>query len=57
MDGSGELKLSGAVVPTERDRVRVQIESGSLSPGSHRIEIEATERSDLAPQRYLLEVR
>ena len=57
MDGSGELKLSGAVVATDRDRVRVQIESGWLSPGSYRIEIEATERSDLAPQRYLLEVR
>jgi hypothetical protein len=56
MDGSGELKLSGTVVSTERDRVRVQIESGSLSPGSYQIEIEATERSDLAPQRYLLEV-
>jgi hypothetical protein len=51
------LKLSGAVVATDRDRVRVQIESGWLSPGSYRIEIEATERSDLASQRYLLEVR
>ena len=57
MDGSGDLKLSGAVVAIDRDRVRVQIESGWLSPGSYRIEIEATERSDLAPQRYLLEVR
>jgi len=56
-DGSGELKLSGAVVATDRDRVRVQIESGWLSPGSYRIEIEATERAELAPQRYLLEIR
>ena len=57
MDGSGELKLSGAVVATDRDRVRVQIENGWLSPGSYRIEIEATERSELAPQRYRLEIR
>ena len=57
MDGGGESKLSGAVVATDRDRVRVQIESGWLSPGSYQIEIEATEGSDLAPQRYLLEVR
>jgi hypothetical protein len=56
-DGSGELKLSGAVVATDRDRVRVRIESGRLSPGRYRIEIEATERSELAPQPYLLEVR
>ena len=57
MGGSGELKLSGVVVASDRDRVRVQIESGWLSPGRYRIEIETTEQSDLAPQRYLLEVR
>ncbi len=56
-DGSGELKLSGAVVATDRDRVRVRIESGRLSPGRYRIEIEATERSELAPRPYLLEIR
>jgi hypothetical protein len=44
------------VVASDRDRVRVQIESGWLSPGRYRIEIETTEQSDLAPQRYLLEI-
>jgi hypothetical protein len=57
LDGSGELKLFGAVVATERDRVRVQIESGRLSPGRYRIEIEAADGSDWAPQPYLLEIR
>ncbi|MCH8891250.1 MAG: hypothetical protein IH827_09275 [Myxococcales bacterium] len=56
MDGSGELKLPDAVVATDGDRVRVQIESGWLSPGRYRIEIETTERSQLALRRYLLEV-
>jgi len=55
--GGGDLKLSGAVVATERDRVRVRIESDWLSPGRYRIEIEAAERTDLASQRYRLEVR
>ena len=57
MDGSGELKLPDAVVATDRDRVRVQIESGWLSPGRYRIEIETAERSQLALRRYPLEVR
>jgi hypothetical protein len=57
MDGSGELKLPDAVVAANRDRVRVQIESGWLSPGRYRIEIETTERSQLALRRYPLEVR
>jgi hypothetical protein len=57
MDGSGELNLSGAVVASDRGRVRVQIESGRLSPGRYRIEIGATGQGDLAPQRYLLEIR
>ncbi len=57
MDGSGELKLSNAVGANERDRVRVQIESGWLSPGRYRIEIETTERSQLALRHYPLEVR
>jgi hypothetical protein len=57
MDGSGELKLSGAVIASDRDRVRVQIESGRLSPGRYRIEIDAADRSDFAPQPYLLEIR
>ncbi len=56
MDGSGELKLPNAVVAADGDRVRVQIESGWLSPGSYRIEIETGERSHLALRRYLLEV-
>ena len=56
MDGSGELKLPDAVVAADGDRVRVQIESGWLSPGSYRIEIETSERSHLALRRYLLEV-
>lgn len=55
--GAGELKLPDAVVTTARDRVRVQIESDWLSPGLYRIEIETTERSDLTPRHYLLEVR
>ena len=57
MDGSGELKLSDAVVAGDRDRVRVQIESGWLSPGRYRIEIETTEQSQLALRHYTLEVR
>ena len=56
MDGSGELKLPDAVVAADGDRVRVQIESGWLSPGSYRIEIETSERSHLTLRRYLLEV-
>ncbi|MCH7643888.1 MAG: hypothetical protein IH974_03560 [Myxococcales bacterium] len=55
MDGSRELKLSDAVVAG--DRVRVQIESGWLSPGRYRIEIETTEQSQLALRHYPLEVR
>ncbi len=57
MDGSGELKLSDAVVANDRDRVRVQIESGWLSPGRYRIEIETSEQSPLALRHYPLEVR
>ncbi len=57
MDGSGELKLSDAVVASDRDRVRVQIESGWLSPGRYRIEIETSEQSPLALRHYPLEVR
>ena len=57
MDGSGELKLPDALVAADRDRVRVQIESGWLSPGRYRIEIETAERSELALRRYPLEVR
>jgi hypothetical protein len=57
MDGSRELKLPDAVVAANRDRVRVQIESGWLSPGRYRIEIETAERSELALRRYPLEVR
>ncbi len=57
MDESGELKLPDAVVSTDRDRVRVQIESGWLSPGRYRIEIQTTEQSQLALRRYPLEVR
>jgi len=57
MDGSGEWKLSDAVVADGRDEIRVQIESGWLSPGRYLIEIETTERSHLALRRYLLEVR
>ncbi len=57
MDGSGELKLSDAVVANERDRVRVHIESGWLSRGRYLIEIETTERSQLALRHYPLEVR
>jgi hypothetical protein len=57
LDGSRELKLSDALVANDRDEVRVQIESGWLSPGRYRIEIETTEQSPLALRRYLLEVR
>jgi hypothetical protein len=57
MDGSGELKLPDAVVTTDRDRVRVQIESGWLSLGRYQIEIETAERSELALRRYPLEIR
>ena len=57
MDGSGELKLPDAVVATDRDKARVQIESGWLSAGRYQIEIETTERSQLALRRYVLEVR
>lgn len=56
MDGSGELKLPNAVVATDGNRVRVQIESGWLSPGRYQIEIQSTERGHLALQRYLLEI-
>jgi hypothetical protein len=56
MDGGGELKLPNAVVATDGDRVRVQIESGWLSPGNYQIEIQASERSHLDLRRYLLEV-
>ncbi len=56
MDGSGELKLPDAVVATDGDRVRVQIESGWLSPGNYQIEIQTSERSQLDLRRYLLEV-
>jgi hypothetical protein len=56
MDGSGELKLSDGLVATDSNRVRVQIESGWLSPGSYRIEIETTEGSELALRSYLLEI-
>jgi hypothetical protein len=44
MDGSRELKLPDAVVAAGRDRVRVRVESGWLSPGRYRIELESTER-------------
>jgi hypothetical protein len=57
MDGSRELKFPDAVAATDRDRVRVRVESSWLSTGRYRIEIEASERSDLARQPYLLEVR
>jgi hypothetical protein len=57
MDGSGELKLPDAVVATDRGEVRVEIESGWLSPGRYLIEIETTEKSHLALRRYVLEVR
>jgi hypothetical protein len=57
MDGNGELKLPDAVVATDRDKARVQIESGWLSAGRYQIEIETTERSQLALRRYVLEVR
>ena len=57
LDGGGELKSSGAVVGTDRDRVRIQIETGWLSPGRYRIEIEGTEQPRLASQTYLLEIR
>ncbi len=56
MDGSGELKLPDAAVATDGNRVRVQIESGWLSPGRYRIEIETTEQSHLDRRRYLLEI-
>ena len=56
MDGSGELMLPNAVVATDGNRVRVQIESGWLSPGRYQIEIQSTERAYLALQRYLLEI-
>ncbi len=57
IDGSGELKLPDAVVANDRDRVRVQIESGWLSPGRYRIEIETPEQSQPALRHYPLEVR
>ena len=56
MDGNGELKLPDAVVATDGNRVRVQIESGWLSPGNYQIEIQVSERSHLDLRRYLLEV-
>ena len=57
MDGGEELNLPDAVVATDRDRVRVEIESGWLSLGRYRIEIETDEQSQSALQGYLLEVR
>ena len=57
MDGSRELKLPDAVVANDRGKVQVQIESGWLSPGRYRIEIETTEPSHLALRRYPLEIR
>jgi hypothetical protein len=57
VDGSRELKLPDALVAADRDRVRVQIESGWLSPGRYRIEIETAERSQPTLRRYPLEVR
>ncbi len=57
VDGSRELQLPDALVAADRDRVRVQIESGWLSPGRYRIEIETAERSQPTLRRYPLEVR
>jgi hypothetical protein len=57
MDGGGELNLPDAVVATDRDWVRVQIESGWLSLGRYQIEIETPEPFQPDLQRYLLEVR
>ncbi len=57
MDGSRELALSGMVFATDRNRVRVQIESGWLSAGRYRIEIETLEGSEPAARPYWLEVR
>jgi len=54
--GPRELKLPDAVVAADRDRVRAQIESDWLSPGSYRIEIETMERSQPALRRYEFEV-
>lgn len=56
MDGIGELILPDAVVEADRNRVLVHIESGWLSLGRYRIEIQTTERSLLTRRRYLLEV-
>jgi hypothetical protein len=56
MDGSRELKLPDAGVATDGNRIGVQIESGWLSPGGYRIEIQTNERSQLALRRYLFEV-
>jgi hypothetical protein len=55
--GSGELELPDAVVATDHDQVRVKIESGWLSLGRYQIEIQTTERSQLALRRYPLEIR
>lgn len=55
--GSGELELPAAVVATDHDQVRVEIESGWLSLGRYQIEIRTTERSQLALRRYPLEIR
>jgi hypothetical protein len=55
--GPRELKLPDAVVAAGRNRVRAQIERDWLSPGSYRIEIETTERSQPTLRRYEFEVR
>ena len=56
-DGSRELKLADAVVADDRGKARVRIESGWLSPGRYRIEIQTGEPSELAVRRYPLEIR
>jgi len=57
MNGSGESKLLDAMIATDGDRVRVRIESGWLSLGRYRIEVQAAEQPQLVLRRYLLEIR
>ncbi|MBW2542276.1 MAG: hypothetical protein JRF15_09310 [Deltaproteobacteria bacterium] len=57
MDGGRKLELSDAVVADDRGGARVRIESGWLSPGRYRIEIETGEPAERAVRRYPLEVR
>jgi hypothetical protein len=56
MVGDRRLKLPDAHVTADGDRARVEIESGWLSPGRYRIEIEDAGQSTPRRKRYLIKI-